>query len=765
MEIVGSRVKGPGMRFAAMRVLAALALGVLATRLETLPWWAGLAGLGLGLVLWRWTRGFSLYLALAGAAFLYASVRRPVPIDQRVYETDRFRGVVVEEPVRAENPRMTLELVDGLRGKVTVWLRDTLNQPEYGDLVEVRSRIEPLGFPCNPGVADLDAYYESRGFVGQTSVSGLDFSIWQSGHGSALMRKVFIPLRRYIRNVTARHLPQAEAGLLAGLLLGDRSRIDLETRQEFSDAGVVHVLAVSGLHVGIVVGIAWLLLSVFGLHGWWRFWLGTAAVVAYIILTGARPATIRAGGLAIAFLLSWPTQRRSEPQAAISVAGLVLLIWQPQALFDVGLQLSFGAAMAIALVAYRWQDELYAFGRTWRGGRLVRNWLVVPLPVALAASLGTAPLLLHHFHRVQILAPVASLAAIALVSVAIPLGFLVSVVDPFSPLVAGVFAETLRISLAGLVQVSAFFGRQAWAIIEPGKVPWLAVLWMYGLLVLAWSWRRYWLRFLFLVLLGIGLNVLVWQAALVRPQTRATFLDPGTGDAVLLEDSLGRKVLVDAGINGKLVVRDYLRSRGIRTLDMVVVTHPDLDHYGGLLDLGDRVRVRQMLVSTLTGGEEYERMLERYRARGTQVIVAGRGMRVHGFGYGLEFIWPEQQMRDLYARGVASKNLTSLVARAWFREFDMLLTGDMDDPSLLADQDVGSELLKSPHHGSTSGNREQLFEMVAPDYVVVMGRYPTPANLEQRLEWMGERYVNTRKDGAWVLEFNQDGSVRPAPWR
>ncbi|UCG43875.1 MAG: ComEC/Rec2 family competence protein [candidate division WOR-3 bacterium] len=765
MDLVGRRVEGTGMRFAAVRVLVAFALGVLATRVEILPWWAGLAGFGLGFVLWRWTRGFSLYLALAGAAFLYASVRQPMPIDQRVYEVDRFCGVVVEEPVRAEKPRMTVELVDGLRGKVTVWLTDTLKQPEYGDLVEVRRPVEPFSFPRNPGVADLNAYYESKGFVGQTSVSGFDFSVWQSGCGSALMRKVFIPLRRYVSSVAAGHLPQTEAGLLAGLLLGDRSGIDLETRQEFTDAGVVHVLAVSGLHVGIVVGTAWLLLSVLGLHGWWKFWLGTAAVVGYIIMTGARPSTIRAGVLAIAFLLSWPTQRRSEPQAAISVAGLVLLVWQPDVLFDIGLQLSFSAAMAIALVVYRWQEKMYAFGRTLRGGRLVRNWLVVPLAVALAASLGTAPLLLHHFSRVQLLAPISSLPAVLLVSAAIPLGLLVSLVDLLSPLVAGMFAETLRVSLAGLVQLSRFFGRQTWAIVEPGRVSWLAVLWAYGLMVLAWNWRRYRMSFLFFVLLGVGLNAMLWQAALSRPQTKATFLDPGTGDAVLLEDSLGRKVLVDAGVDRERVLRDYLRSRGIRTLDLVIVTHPDLDHYGGLLDLGERVRVRQMLVSTMSGEEEYLSMLERYRARGTNVIVAGKGTEVKGFGYGLEFMWPEQQMRRLYAHGLASRNLVSLVCRASFGEFDMLLTGDMDDPGLLVDQDLASELLKSPHHGSKNCNREQLYELVAPDYVVVMGRYPTPASLEQRLGWMGDRYVNTRRDGAWVLQFDQDGSVRPAPWR
>jgi beta-lactamase superfamily II metal-dependent hydrolase len=83
----------------------------------------------------------------------------------------------------------------------------------------------------------------------------------------------------------------------------------------------------------------------------------------------------------------------------------------------------------------------------------------------------------------------------------------------------------------------------------------------------------------------------------------------------------------------------------------------------------------------------------------------------------------------------------------------MLLTGDLDDPDMLEGQDVDVELLKSPHHGSRTGNTDRLFEMTGPDYVVVMGRYPTPAGLEQRLEHLGDRYVNTRADGGAVLRF------------
>ncbi len=754
MGIVGPRVEGPGMRYAVVRAFVSVGVGIAVSRVVPLPWWGAAALVLLGVVLVRVTRGRSLHIVLGVAALLYAQFREPVLPDSRVYEANRFQGVVVEEPLDTDRNRMVVELRGGLRGKVQVFLRDSLCRPQYGDRVRVSGGIEPLSFPRNPGVFDYNEFLRRRGYVGKTSVASRQVRVLGHDCGNPVMGRVIVPCRRYVWGTLSRLLSGSEAALLAGLLLGDRSGLPEQTRTAFVDSGVMHVLAVSGLHVGIVVGIIWLLLSILGVRGWWKFGLAAIMVALYVVLTGGRASAVRAGVMAGAVLLAVPWQKRVEPLASLSVAGILLLLWNPQSLFDVGFHLSFAATAAIAMVMLRLREKVRGLGRWSRVGRLLRKWVLYSLAVSAAAFTGTAPLLLHHFGRVQTLVVFSSVPAALLVSIAIPLGFLVVVVNLVSSAVAGLLAGTLSLVVGWLFGLVRFFASLDWAILEPGKVPWPAVAWVYGLLLLLWNRHNRRARVWFRLGLAVGLNVLVWQAALSRPETRAVFLDPGRGDAVLLEDSLGRRMLVDAGINNKRVLRDYLRSRGIHYLDVVVVTHPDIDHYGGLLDLDDRYRIGHLVVSTTRGREVYEEMLDRFRKAGTRIVVAGKGTRIRGLGFGVQFIWPEAMTRTLYRKTLVSSNNMSLVALVDYGGFDMLLTGDLDDPELIADQEVRADLLKSPHHGSRNGNRPVLFEMVSPEYVVVMGRYPTPADLETRLAGYGDRYVNTRKDGALTIEFS-----------
>jgi competence protein ComEC len=229
------------------------------------------------------------------------------------------------------------------------------------------------------------------------------------------------------------------------------------------------------------------------------------------------------------------------------------------------------------------------------------------------------------------------------------------------------------------------------------------------------------------------------------------FLDPGKGDATVVEDRAGMRLLFDAGIDGPGVVRDWLRFHGAHRLDAVVISHPDRDHYGGLLDLDRRVRIGRVIVPSLVGDTGYTRLLDRLRRRGAEVTVAGLGTRLEGGGVGVEFLWPDATTRYLYETGRVETNPVSLVARVTVDSTRILVTGDMErlDDVRAA---LAADILKSPHHGSKKGNRDTVFALVRPREVVVMGRFPTPAKVETRLAAHGIELYNTRESGGLVLE-------------
>jgi len=745
-----------GMRHAAVRTLVAAAVGISLSRAAAVPAWLALAVVVAAVGLAWVSRGLALCLAVAAVAFAYAQVRVPLPVDLRLYSTDWFQGTVLPEPSGGDARRAIVELSAPWHGKVFVWFKDSVPGPAPGDVVRVSGRIRPLDSPRNPGVTDYNSVLAARGFVGSVSAAANNIAILARGKGPFVMTRIVLPVRGYILGVIGRVLPGDEGALLTGLLLGGSQGLTRDVQDAFNDAGIVHILAVSGMNVSIVVGIMWVLLSLLGVRGWWRFWIGVAGVSFYVLLVGGSAAPVRAGLMACAVLLSVPTQRRVTPVATLSVAGILLLLVDPAMLFDTGAQLSFAATMGIALVVGPVEQAVRRFVHA----RWLSRWVLAPMVVSFAATLATAPLLLHHFSRVQPLAFVTSTVVVPLVGLAMPLGVVVLLANLVSHWLASAFAQSLWAVLFLLLRLTVFMGRLDWAIWEPGRWSWLLVGWVYLLGLLAFRLNRSRARVVFATVLLVGLSAFAWQGVLRRPENSVTFLDPRQGDATLLEDSLGHKVLFDAGINGTGVLRDYLRSRGIHRLDVVVVTHPDNDHYGGLIDLPERCRIRRLLVSTTGGADSgYQSLLQRLKAQGTEVVVVGKGTSLSGLGFDVEFIWPDVATRALFLAGTARTNDMSLVALVMHGGFRMLLTGDLDDPTLLAAASPRADLLKSPHHGSLKGNQPALYERVRPDYVLVMGRYPTPARLEPRFEGTGICYVNTRVDGAVALRFRSGRPV------
>ena len=749
----------PGMRHAAARVLGAAAAGIVVGRIVAVPVWVVIAGLVAAIALTRLTRGRSLYIAVAAAALGYAQVRLPAPVDPRVYAVDRFDGAIESGPEVGAARRSVISLSPPWRGKVTLWLRDTGSVLEPGDVVRVFGHIQPLDFPRNPGVSDFNAVLAARGFVGSASGGSADMVLLARGKGAFLRNRLVAPALAYISSTISRVLPGSEGALLAGLLLGGSRGLPKDVQEAFRDAGIIHILAVSGMNVSIVVGVIWLVLSLLGVRGWWRFGAGLAGVGFYMLLVGFAGAPARAGIMAVAVLLSAPTQRRLSPVASLCSAAILLLLIDPTTLFDVGAQLSFAATLGIVLVAGPAQRLVSRAVQA----RWLSRWILVPILVSFAASLFTAPLLLHHFSRVQPLAFVTSAAVVPLVGLAMPLGMIVLLAGLISHWLAAILTQSLWLVLFVLLKLAVFMGRLDWAVWEPGRLPWGWVGWAYACGLLALRLNRSRVRVAFAVLFLAGLAGMVWQGAIRRPENSVTFLDPKRGDAVLLEDSLGRKVLFDAGVSGTGALRDYLRSRGIHRLDAVVVTHPDNDHYGGLVDLPLGFRIGQLLVPTAESQDAgYQSLLARLRAAGTDVAVVGKGARLAGFGLRVDFLWPDDATRARFLDGAARSNDVSVVALVEYSGFRMLLTGDLDDPELLAGIDIGADLLKSPHHGSRKGNPPALYERVQPGCVVVMGRYPTPARLERQFAGTEVSYLNTRIDGAIRLRL---GKGRPVVQR
>ena len=465
---------------------------------------------------------------------------------------------------------------------------------ELGDRVRLTGALRTLPRPRNPADFDYGAFLSSRGIRATVSV--------REGDGAAFLgptrrfdERLAVAVQRRVRTAVSRFVPREESqAVLLALLLADRSGLDDATTDAFRETGLTHLLAVSGLHV-FLVGLA-----VFALLGpllmrtglsrrcvnWTRASVALGLLLVYVLVTGGSVSVVRAFVMAAILVVGVAREARPDTLNSLAAAAIALLVWRPTALFEVGFQLSFAAVTALVTLT---PHVSHALPARWRHGAL-GAWVTSPAVASVAATLGTAPVLLVHFGRVAIGGLLLNLPAIPLTGVTLGSGIATVLCTPL-PGLAETFGALASASSQALVWVSTAgadglgslaverFVADGWVLAALALVLFAGALWRRPV-----ARVRLGLAAAACAALSLGAGVLDGDA---RPRLEAVFLDVGQGDATLLSLPNGRHVLIDAGVRspyrdeGERTVVPHLERFGIRQLDALVLTHADADHVGG----------------------------------------------------------------------------------------------------------------------------------------------------------------------------------------
>ncbi len=560
-------------------------------------------------------------------------------------------------------------------------------------------------------------------------------------------------LRRRMRAAIDRALPPRQAAVVAAMAIGDRTGCDPEMRRDFSDAGLSHLLAVSGQHLSIVASLFTVVLG--GLFariscirdraGQRRpaALLALALVFLYTLLVGAPPSAVRAAIMVAVMLAGTLIDRRREAWSALALAAILMIARDPPVLGSLSFQLSF-AAVAGLLALDRPLEARLALRRR---PRLVRGIASIMI-TSLAATAGTAPILAYRFGRISAIGLVANVPAAPLVGLLLlPLSLLGSlaavVFEPMGrPLLsaAGFAAEAL-IRLARIAASAPF---ATWSASPLETV----------LLIAALSAELLGRRRRLALLCGLTLAVAVgadrWPAG-ATGELVMTALPVGQGTAVLIETPEGPRMLVDTGPpdTAERVLLPYLNARRIDHLDLVVLSHPHADHTGGFAPLARRVAIDRVW----TNGDRREALpdLSGRDARTVTATVTELG------GIRVEVLHAEPH--------AVSVNDGSIVLRLSYRGRAILLAGDAERSAeremLASGRDLSADVLVVGHHGSATSSSEAFLERVHPSIAVVpVGRdnafhHPNPGVMA-RLARRGVRVLRTDLLGA--ITVRTDGS-------
>jgi competence protein ComEC len=717
----------------------------------------------------------------------------PVPMTGHVIDTPR---------TVAGRQKLYLELIDPGRrnkpgptgGRIRLTVQGLSPALARGDRVQFAARLRaPRNFN-NPGGFDYHRYLMLRG-VQATAWVAAEKLQWSPGRPSRRLSVALDRFRQQIHRLLQRQPDPDTAAVLAALTIGDRSRIDEGLRSAFNRVGVGHLLAISGLHVGIVAGLVYALLW----QGFSRlsFLLdrglahqaasfGTlVAVWGYALLAGLSPSTQRAAVMISAYLGAGFLERERDLPNTLALAALVILVIHPPSLFGVSFQLSFLAVAWIvagisAAAAPPAEPHGAAPGWPLRMAGRARQFFLV----SLWATLGTLPVVMQAFNQVPLVGLPANFIFVPVIGMGVvPVALMATVLAAVSlPAAAAVFgiAGSLLSPTLDLMRMAAQWPASALTTFTPRSEE---ILLYYAALGLAVVWRRWpaaeaarrWrIVVLALVLAGAAGDGLYWgHRRFWHSDLRATVLDVGQGNAAVLELPRGAVAIVDGGgfpdnrifDVGRSVLAPFLRYNKIRRIDLVVLTHANADHLNGLLYVlahfpVDRVWSNHQAVDTF-GYRQFVETIERRRIPWPAFERLPRRSRLGDAC--IEVLHPPQGA--VTVTGDANNN--SIVLRVSTAGGAMLLTGDIElaaELSLLSrtPRHLAADVLLVPHHGSRTSSSATLLAAVQPrDAIVSCGwknRYRMPhPEVIGRLEALGARIWRTDWHGAITVTIDADG--------
>ncbi len=609
--------------------------------------------------------------------------------------------------------------------------------------------------------------------------------------------------------------------VLSALVVGKRDYITSELRESFSRAGVSHLLAISGLHVGIVATLCFMLLA--AILGRIEFLLRRALVkktgavlsiifvIGYGMLAGMSPSTQRAVIMIVIFLTAFLLNRSYNPANTLAAAALGILTIYPHSLFDISFQLSFSAVSAIFMGLY-----LFPSAGIKRGETKMKSFLRIITGfvwISVFAIIGTMPLVAHYFNHVSILGVGANLILVPLVGfVVVPLGLVSALfhalIEPLGR-IGFMTADALLRGAISIVEKIAALPFGAWKTVTPSVIE---ILCIYTLLITV------------PVLLRLKINrknsdtdptpgsgskqypydrqfspfIPVWALRTIAAITAlilvadigywthrrffsmnlvVTYLDIGQGNAALVELPRGKTMLIDGGgfsdnstfDVGAMIVAPYLWRNKIASIDTVVLSHPHSDHLNGLLYILEHFSVGKVISTHFPADTiNYKRFVEIIGEKEIfHPALSDIGFPVRKNGWIMDILYPPKNRRPEAAP--ANLNNGSIVLRLEYGNSSFLFPGDVERAAeaelvALAGEKLGADILLSPHHGSSTSSTPDFLDMVNPDIIIVSarsGRFDFPSEaVIKRYEERGYDVYTTEKNGAVRIRVKNKGEMR-----
>lgn len=653
---------------------------------------------------------------------------------------------------------------------------------QYGSFITFQGVLQSPSDERNPGEFSYREYLALNNIFATVSVLGYsNISVSGDREPNIFYEYIIFPSKDFIVKTILTVMKGDEANFAIGLLLGDRTEISEEIKSAFMNTGTIHVLAVSGSHVVLVVEIIFVIVGLFRFTKKPKILLTIIVLIYYMFLTGAAPSIVRATLMMIVLYIGKYFEERTDVYNVLGVSAILILLFDPKQVFDVGFQLSFSAVFSIVYFYPKLNALISRIPEPLEEFKMLK-WLWQLFAVSLAAQIGTLPFTAYYFGKISIVSLFANLIIVPLAGMIVTIGLSGVLLGIISIWFASCFSEINNL----IGKFTLLFVRWAeqvpYAIVNTATFG-LQETFIYSVLIgLLFNIGKPLIqkRIIFASLL-IG-NIIIYSAIFQTSEEnlRVTFLDVGQGDGAIIHFPSGETFVVDAGPQtpefdaGEKTVAPYLRRVGISTIDAIITSHPHADHLGGVPYLMKNFSVRRTIDADQRAQtklfyeyEGLEKTVEQITARSGMMLPIGSSR--------LYFIHPTKQFIDSdSSNGYSDLNESSVVFKLQYGETSFLFTGDAE---LEAEEHIAnsytdflkSDILKAGHHGSTTSSSEHFISFVKPTEVVIsvakFNKFKHPSKrVIDRFTSFGSNVLRTDLEGAIV--FESDGKkVEKKQWR
>lgn len=600
---------------------------------------------------------------------------------------------------------------------------------EYGDLIEIKGEYSAPEVARNYKRFDYSQYLKTLNIYGTIKVE--ESKIINKNQLSPILISINNIKEKMIDNAN-RNMPKRTANLLLGILIGERDNIQEDIIESFRTANLSHILAVSGAHTSyIILGITYLI-SKSKTPKRIGYIITIINLLIFIIITGASYSVVRACIMAIVVIGAKICYRKENFFTSICISLIIILIQNPFAINDIGLKLSFMGTAGIVI----FNKSITNFFIKLK----IKQKIAEALSVTFSAQLMIMPITILNFNTISLTFFISNILASPLLGIIIIFGFISIFISSILNPISKVLFLILHIFLELLILVSKVTEKIPGSSILV-KTPNILFAIVYYILILFFNYffvikqnptRRFHKKIIKIItikniknafkVIAVVFLIMLLLTRIVRiinPTLKIYFIDVGQGDSTLIVTPKNKKILIDGGEGKTNVLFQYLLDRRINKIDYIIISHFDSDHCNGLIEIIEKMRVENIVMSKQSKeSEEYKKILEIIKQKNIKVSsVKAEDKIIIEKNLYTKILNPAEkfEFQDL--------NNNAIVAKLVYKDFSMLFTGDIEKAEEnLAKKyknELKSTILKVAHHGSKTSTSEEFLKYVEPQIALI----------------------------------------------